>query len=355
MNRKIEKLYFNVKFPASFSGLNKFYKEAKKVIPKLTRKDIRKWSQTSNTYTIHKSARKNFNRERIFTRGIDYLWEIDLVEVQFMQKENDGYRYLLMCIDTFSKYAWVRPLRNKTSSEVSKAFKSIIEDRKPKKVQYDQGMEFKNKEFQKLLREYDIISYEARNDTKAAIVERFNRTFKNKMYRYLTAENTLRYIDVLQDLIESYNNTYHRSIKMKPINVNEENEKKVHKTLLPINRMKAKSKYKIGDYVRLSRKKRMFSKEHSPNWTEEIFIIRNINLKSQPVTYYVKDLLDEDITEKFYVYQLQKVQLPEIFTINKIHRYRNKKREALVSWRGYPDKFLQWIPTSDIQEIQNFH
>ena len=144
-----------------------------------------------------------------------------------------------------------KTLRNKTSSEVSKAFKSIIEDRKPKKVQYDQGIEFKNKEFQKLLREYDIISYEARNDTKAAIVERFNRTFKNKMYRYLTAENTLQYIDVLQDLMESYNNTYHRSIKMKPINVNEDNEKKVHKTLFPINRMKAKSKYKIGDYVRL--------------------------------------------------------------------------------------------------------
>ena len=101
----------------------------------------------SNTYYIHPtwSARKNCNHERLFTRGIDYLCEIDVVEVQFMQKENDGYRYLLMCIDTFSKYVWVRPLRNKTSSEVIKALKSIINVRKPKKVRYDQGMEFKNK------------------------------------------------------------------------------------------------------------------------------------------------------------------------------------------------------------------
>ena len=106
---------------------------------------------------------------------------------------------------------------------------------------------------------------------------------------------------------------------MKPINVSEDNEKKVHKTLFPINRKKARSKYNIVDHVRLIHKKRKFTKEHSLNWTDEIFIIRDINLKSQPVTYYVKDLLDEDIKENFYVYQLQKVQLPEIFAINKIH------------------------------------
>ena len=130
-----------------------------------------------------------------------------------------------MCIDTFSKYVWIRPLFRKSGKETTEAFNSIIKssNRKPRKLRYDQGMEFRNIQFQKLLISYDIHAYEAKNDTKAAIVERFNRTFKNKMYRYRTAENTYRYIDILQDLVDSYNNTYHRSIKMKPINVTLEN------------------------------------------------------------------------------------------------------------------------------------
>ena len=93
--------------------------------------------------------------------------------------------------------------------------------RKLKKICYDQGTEFKNKHFQNLLKDEGINGYEAINDNKAAIVERFNRTFKNKMYRYFTAANTFRYVNVLQNLVKSYNNTYHRSIGMKPINVTE--------------------------------------------------------------------------------------------------------------------------------------
>ena len=107
MNEKISELYFNPEFPASLSSLWKFYKEAKKVIKNLTRQDVKKWSKQSNTYTIHKSARKKFNRERIYTSRIDYLWEIDLVDVSRLKEYNDGYTFLLICIDTFSKYVWI--------------------------------------------------------------------------------------------------------------------------------------------------------------------------------------------------------------------------------------------------------
>jgi len=169
-------LYFNPEFPASLSSLGKFYTEAKKVIKNLKRSDLKRWAQQSPTYTIHKSARKNFNRERIMTMYIDYLWEIDLVDVARLKEFNDGYTFLLVCIDSFSKYAWVRPLKRKTGKETNDAFMSMLKDsgRKPVKIQYDQGTEFK-----KLLRE-EIIGYEAINDTKAVIIERFNRTFKNK-------------------------------------------------------------------------------------------------------------------------------------------------------------------------------
>ena len=214
-------------------------------------------------------------------------------------------------------------------------------------------MEFRNKEFQKLLKATGIHSYEAKNDTKAAIVERFNRTFKNKMYRYLTAHNTFRYIDVLEDLIDSYNNTYHRSIGMKPVEVNEKNSYSVLRKLFPINRRKQKPKFQVDDYVRISRKKRLFEKEHAPNWTEEIFKVKKVNENTIPITYIIEDLLGDEITENFYSQQLQKVELPTTFVIEKVHkkRTRGKKKEVLVSWRGYPSQFMQWIPLEDIQEI----
>ena len=156
MNEAIDKMYFNPKFPASYTSLNKLYVEAKKKIPKLKREDLEKWSTQSATYTIHKSARKRFPRERIYTRYIDYLWEIDLVNVARLKEFNDNYTYLLVCVDTFSKYAWIRPLLRKTSNETTSAIKSILRERKPTNMRYDQGMEFKNRVCQKLLKTEDI-------------------------------------------------------------------------------------------------------------------------------------------------------------------------------------------------------
>ena len=126
MNVKINELYFNPKFPASLLSLQKFYREAKKVIKDLTYRDIVAWSKQSEAYTMHKSARKNFRRERIYTNSIDYLWEIDLVDVSRLKEFNDGYTFLLVCIDTFSKYVWIRPLKKKTGKATVEAFTDIV-------------------------------------------------------------------------------------------------------------------------------------------------------------------------------------------------------------------------------------
>ncbi len=134
-------------------------------------------------------------------------------------KENDNNKYLLTCIDVFSKYAWARALKNKSRLEVTKAFKSILEEgRVPKKLQTDKGMEFFNKHFQDFMKEHDIHHFATATDLKASVVERFNRSLKSQMWRFLTATNSQRYIDVLQDIMQGYNSSYHRSIKMRPVN-----------------------------------------------------------------------------------------------------------------------------------------
>ena len=157
---------------------------------------------------------KTLQRSRVIFPGIDAQFQADLVDLQNLSRYNKGYKYLLTCIDIFSKYAWVLPLKTKQGQELVKAFQKIFSTgRKPTKLQTGQGTEFLNRVFQKMLRDNNIDFFTVNSGLKASVVERFNRALKNKMYKYLTAKNTLTYINVLPQLVSSYNNSYHRSIK----------------------------------------------------------------------------------------------------------------------------------------------
>jgi len=157
-------------------------------------------------------------------KGIGDLFQADLVDFTQISSTNDGVRYLLTCIDVFSKKGWAVAIHQKTASAVAKAFESILSRAPtPRMLQTNKGTEFVNSTFQKLLKKYNIHFYTSKNeDIKAAVVERFNRSLKTKMYRYFTFKNTSRYVDVLQLLIDSYNSTPHRSIGMLPDQVNKE-------------------------------------------------------------------------------------------------------------------------------------
>ena len=171
---------------------------------KISREKVKKWLMEQDAYTLHKPARRHFKRNRVIVGGIDQQWQMDLADMQSMQKFNDGYRYFLVCIDVFSKYAWVIPLKNKTGLSLVDAFKVILSSgRRPEKIMTDQGTEFFNKHFQALLKEEDIVLYNTYNETKASIVERLIRTLKAKMWRYFTAKKPMRYIDMLPDLVYS--------------------------------------------------------------------------------------------------------------------------------------------------------
>ena len=166
----------------------------------------------------------------------------------------------------------------------------------------DQGTEFLNKHFRALMKEEDIELYNTYNETKASIVDRLIRTLKTKMWRYFTAKKTMRYMDMLPDLVYSYNHSVHRSIKTKPAEVTTENEKKVWHTLYD----HVKYKFKIGDQVRISKMKRTFEKGYLPNFSKEIFIISK-QIPRDPPVYKLKDLDGEELKGTFYEQELQKV------------------------------------------------
>ena len=173
-------------------------------------------------------------------------------------KYNDGYTFLLLVIDVFSKYGWIVPLKDKKGETVAEAFKEIFKERKPGKLWTDKGKEFYNKDVKDLIELYSI-----ENEEKSSIVERWIRTMKEKMWKYFTDNNTYTYMDVLPDLVEDYNNTVHSSTKFTPVEASKKkNELNVWRNLYP-DRLKINDitpKFSVGDEVRIIKRKRFLRK-----------------------------------------------------------------------------------------------
>lgn len=304
---------------------------------------------------LHAPARRNFQTRRVVTTDIDDLWQADLVEMSerksnTRKRVNKNYKYILTVIDTFSKYAWAVPLKTKTAEEVTAAIKTIFKKfkRHPKLLHTDEGKEFFNSKFQALMKEYKIRHYNTYTSKKASVVERFNRTLKEKMWRYFTANNTIVWHDILQDLVDAYNNSKHRTIGMKPVDVSDSNKIKVLKRLAVSKTSVQEPNFKVGDIVRISKTKKMFDKSYIGNWTEELFKIIKIK-NTTPIVYSLVDMADEAILGTFYGYELKKTQIPNFARIEKV--IQKKKEKGVdwikVKWVGYDNKFNSWIKQSD--------
>ena len=289
---------------------------------------------------LHKPVNRKYKKRRVYARGVDKIWAADLVDMSAFKKFNKGVKYLLTVIDVFSKYGWIVPLKNKTGWEVAKALKQIFKERKPDKLWVDKGKEFYNRDVQSMI---DLYSTE--NEEKSSVVERWNRTMKEKMFKYFSANSTRKYIDVLDEMVKNYNATIHSSTKMTPIEASKKNkENRVWHNLYSIPVPSQKPKYSVGDRVRIMKKKKTFEKGYTPRWTEEVFEIDEIQY-TDPPTYQLKDLNGEKITGSFYEPELQKTR-QETFRIEKVLKKRGNK--MFVKWLGYQDSFNSWIDSNEV-------
>ena len=176
---------------------------------------------------LHKPVIKKFNKRKVYSQFKDNIWGVDLADLQSLSKKNKGIKYLLCAIDLFGKYAFVVPLKDKKGISIVNAFNKIIKqsNRKLNKIWVDQGSEFYNRDFKKWLSSNDIIMYSTFNECKSVIAERFIRILKNKLYKHMTATGKNVYYDVLDDIVNKYNNTKHNTIKMKPKDVKNDNNR----------------------------------------------------------------------------------------------------------------------------------
>ena len=345
MGRRVEeslkRVYFDPKRVGSYGGVN-----ALRRVTRAPVKAVKQWLSEQDAYTLHKPVRIRFKRRRVIVGGRNHQWQADLVDLSKLKKDNDGYVFLLTVIDVFSKRAWCVPLKNKSASSLVTALKGLLVNIAPTTLQTDKGLEFLNRSARRLLKEHGVHHFSTHNEeTKASIVERFNRTLKTRMWRYFTKYQTVRYIDALQDFVQSYNDTYHRSIGMAPSQVNAANQEEVWQRLYGHDG-KGVPKFKVDDRVRISKAKRRFEKGYMANWSEELFTIREVHASDPPV-YRLVDDLGEVLDGTFYEPELQKVLVSKdkLYRVESVLQRRKvgKRTEALVKWYGYPTSFNSWI------------
>lgn len=272
---------------------------------------------------------------------------------------NNGMKYILTVINIFSKKAYAQPLKSKSGAEVSKALETIIESLgyRIKHIHTDRGKEFYNGIVQAMLKLHRIHLYSTYSTMKAAICERFNRTLKNRMWKQFSLRGSYKWIDILPQLITDYNNTKHRTIRMRPNEVDLHNEKNLlYSVYNTTNRIisssirkktaVSSSKFNVGDSVRMSRYKHIFAKGYTPNWTTEVFTIRKVQTFTHPITYLLRDWQNNDIKGAVYAEELQLTKNPDVYLVEKV--LRRKEGKVYVKWLGFSNEFNQWINENNL-------
>jgi hypothetical protein len=340
----MEKYYKKAVIPASFSGINKIARHSKN-----KQKYVSNQLKEIESYALHKPVKKRFKRCKVIVGGINNQFDSDLFDLSAYRQWNDGFAYILIVIDVFSRYLMVEALKTKRAAELVKAVDKIISKRKCKNYRSDAGGEYNNKLVAKYLKDNSIKHFIARNtETKANYAERVIRTLSKKIFRYFTEKNTYKWIDVLQDLVASYNQTYHRSIGKAPADVTKQNEAELWKKLY-YDDISAPASYKLneGDVVRMSILKGNFKKERDENYTRELFVVTERYRRSGIPLYKLKDWAGDLLVGSFYEQELLLVQVNESteYKIEKVIKKRVKggKRQLLVHWLGWPQKFDSWL------------
>ena len=375
----LRKLYYTPGNPGSFGGPEKLYQAVKQDGKyKIGRRRIKQFLNNEDSYSLMKPIRRSFPRSKVIVDTIDSMWDGDLADVSNISSNNEGYKFLLVLIDIFSRYLFIVPLKNKQHQNITDGLNAIFKKgRKPHTLRTDKGSEFKNRWVKSFLKKEGVHTIYTQNETKANYAERVIRNMKNLMYRYFIKNRTYRYVDVLQDLVTSYNKRPHRSLgENAPATVNEKNAdeirlityltttkkkptastSKMEKPEESMSRKRNKKvfKYKIGDDVRISQLKHSFQRDYQQKWTEEYFKISKRYQRDRIPVYKIKDLADDPIEGTFYESELQKVMKSGdiLYRVEKVlrKRKRGKTKEVYEKLEGWPSKFNSWIPESSLEK-----
>lgn len=338
----------------AFSGVDAM----KRRFPFLTKTEIEKFLASINSYTLHKTAKpiKHYNPHYIRRKRIQL--SMDLVDIHWISEENDGITFLLILMDNFSRFIFVRPLLQKTGVAVERALRDIfVNDMDPPfknlRILSDEGTEFKNSVVSKLLKKYKI-TLEHPHTNKISFIERVNLTIERLIYISMKNTNTLRYIDNLPSIVKSYNTRYHRLLRMSPLEAELSINKRRVITALSDYWFKASKrtapKFHVGQSVRITKKKTVFARGYERIFTQEYFTIKEVHTKMPVPMYTLKEAdTDEVIDGKFYENELT-LYTSDLFNIVNIIEYSNDRKNVLIQKEGFQNP--SWIKTSDLRQFR---
>jgi len=360
MSASLDKIYHTPGDPGSYGGVDRLLKRAKQLkVSGASRKSVETYLRGQQAYTLHKPARRHYKRNKIYVAGIDAQWQADLADMQGIARQNDGMRYILTVIDVFSKFAWAVPVRSKDAGSISEGFAEVMRlasPRTPKRLQTDKGKEFFNSTFAALMKRHKIHHFASESDMKAAVVERFNRTIKTRIYTYLSDRGGARWVDVLQDLINAYNASYHRTIGMAPDQVTEKHEDRLWSKMYGDGDTHLKPAIPKGAMVRINKTKGVFDKGYMPNWSKEHYQVRDVpppRKRTKRSVYKLEDYDGDAVQGSWYPEEIQSITDNQ-YRIEKVLRRRtlpDGTKEKLVRWEGWPDKFNSWINEEDVYNV----
>ena len=289
------------KGPAAFGSVENLQKNTK-----LQPRKVKQFLETKNAHTKYKGFRKSFARLKVIAYDLDEIWSLDLAHVDKLSKQNAGIKYLLIAVDCLSRYLRVEPLKSKYATTTAEAFKRMIKHKQPKKVWVDAGTEFKGN-FKTLCQRRNIAIYQTFSEKKSAFAERNIRSLKNIIYKYLEEKWTYSYISQLKNFVQTINSRISRVTKIAPNKVT----KKDVPYLLSLNasaseKLVSRPKFRIGDFVRISKIDLPFRKGYKQTFTDEVFEVYDIPTINPP-TYSLIDSNQNPISGKFYQLKLVKV------------------------------------------------
>ena len=353
----LSKIYYSLNSPASYAGIHRVYEEARRKYPKIKFQDVYNFLHKQRVYTMHRPSRKNFPRLVTRPSGLHTDWQADLAIFDQIAKHNDSKRYLLVCIDVLSRKIFASPVKTKRSEDMIEAFEKIFkmsEGIMPHKLYTDRGLEFEAKRMKEYFRTKDIdkrVVYSP--DVHASMAERANRTIKERLYRYFSEKNTLRWVEAIQKIVSGINSSVNRVTGVTPNSVTFKNSQNLFERLYKgtDDPIKITSKLEPGQVVRISKEKGKFEKGYLPNYTDELFLINTTNDARTPITYRLKDFEDNPIEGIFYREELVPTQEDTTHRIAEILKTRTTRtgiKQHFVRWVGYKDIYNSWVNDSDI-------
>lgn len=290
---------------------------------------------------LHRPARVRFPRRHVQIRGLHDLFQADLVDLKSRARSNSGYSYILFVMNTFSKFVWAEPLKTKTGVEVTRAMAKILASTTPpKNLQVDDGKEFYNASFLALMKKHGINMYSTYSILKASLIERVNKSIKSAIFKNFTIRGNQNWTEDLQAIVTRYNDTVHRTTGMKPKEVTSKDEKRLLRSVYRQTKRVGRSRFNVGDQVRVSKYKHLFEKGYTPNWTTETFTIVR-KQATNPRTYLLEDIRGQPIKGGFYSEELQKTKYPNVFLVERVLK-KSGNRE-FVKWLGFDDSHNSWI------------